>query len=221
MNEVAPEVHHLPVVPRCGINVYVLGDVLVDAGIALSAGTIVKALRGRSLSAHAITHAHLDHVGGSARVCEALGVPFWAGADDVQAVQAGSPAVPEGALGRVLRRGGSWRALRVDRALQENDEVAGFRVVATPGHSTGHVSYWRESDRVLVCGDVFFGMNPATFQVGLRQPFGAVTPDPALNRASERKLAALEPELVLFGHGPPLRGAAPKLRAFVDALPPD
>ena len=42
----------------------------------------------------------------------------------------------------------------VDRKLNEGDEVAGFRVIDVPGHSAGHVAFWRESDRVLVLGDV-------------------------------------------------------------------
>ena len=53
----------------------------------------------------------------------------------------------------------------VDRALREGDEVAGFTVLDVPGHSPGHLAYWRESDRVVVLGDVFFGINPLT---GLR-----------------------------------------------------
>jgi hydroxyacylglutathione hydrolase len=45
-----------------------------------------------------------------------------------------------------------------------------------------------------------------------------LTDDPARNRESARRLAALEPALVLFGYGPPLRDPA-RLRAFADALP--
>ncbi len=58
----------------------------------------------------------------------------------------------------MVARGGRMvpaaKARRVDRALAEGDEVAGFRVLDTPGHSPGHVAYWRESDGVLICGDV-------------------------------------------------------------------
>ena len=56
------------------------------------------------------------------------------------------------------------------RELREGDEVGGFVVLDTPGHSTGHISFWRESDRTLVCGDVFFDMNILTTAPGLRQP---------------------------------------------------
>jgi glyoxylase-like metal-dependent hydrolase (beta-lactamase superfamily II) len=106
----------------------------------------------------------------------------------------------------------------VDRILREGDEVAGFEVLDTPGHSAGHVSYWRESDRVLVLGDVLNNMDVITAVPGLHEPKPFLTPDPAENRRSIRKLAALEPALVLFGHGAPLRDTD-KLRRFVAELP--
>ncbi len=43
---------------------------------------------------------------------------------------------------------------KVDRVLQEGDEVAGFRVVHAPGHAPGEVIFFRDSDRVAICGDV-------------------------------------------------------------------
>jgi len=87
-------------------------------------------------------------------------------------------------------------------------------VLDTPGHSPGHVSYWRESERVLVCGDVMWGYNPFLLRSGVREPYSFVSPDPELNRASARRLATLEPTLVCFGHGPPLRDPA----AFAHAV---
>ena len=106
---------------------------------------------------------------------------------------------------------------KVDRALHEGDEVAGFTVLDTPGHSAGHVSFWRESDRTLICGDVLNGMNLLTSVPGLHEPPEVFTPDPATNRESIRSLAALEPELVCFGHGPPMRNPA-QLTSFAATL---
>jgi hydroxyacylglutathione hydrolase len=105
----------------------------------------------------------------------------------------------------------------VERRLAEGDKVAGFTVLDTPGHSPGHVSFWRESDRTLICGDVFFNVHPLTGREGLREPPRILTPDPALNRESARRLAGLGPSLVLFGHGPPLRDTE-RLVAFGEAL---
>jgi hydroxyacylglutathione hydrolase len=87
-----------------------------------------------------------------------------------------------------------------------------------PGHSPGHVAYWRESDRVLILGDVLNNMNLVTGIPGLREPPVAFTTDPAQNRESARRLAALEPALVCFGHGPPLRDTR-RLVDFAESLP--
>ena len=105
----------------------------------------------------------------------------------------------------------------VARRLHEGDDVAGFQVLDTPGHSAGHVSFWRESDRVLICGDVFTNMDTITGIPGLHEPKSFFTPDPERNRESMRRLAALEPALVCFGHGAPLRDPA-KLKAFTCKL---
>ncbi len=78
----------------------------------------------------------------------------------------------------------------VDRVLHEGDEVAGFAVLDTPGHAPGHVSYWRESDRTLICGDVMWGYNPFLLSGGVREPYPFVSPDAQRNRISARRLAA-------------------------------
>jgi glyoxylase-like metal-dependent hydrolase (beta-lactamase superfamily II) len=106
---------------------------------------------------------------------------------------------------------------KVDRSLKQGDQMGGFEVLDTPGHSAGHVAFWRESDRVLVLGDVLANMDQYTGIPGLNEPKPSLTPDPARNRESARKLAKLEPELVCFGHGAPLRDPQ-KFVDFVDGL---
>ena len=100
----------------------------------------------------------------------------------------------------------------VARRLREGDEVGGFTVLETPGHCAGHVSFWRQADRVLILGDVLANFR---FPIGLRglcEPPLLFSPDPAENRRSARRVAALGPALVCFGHGPPLADTA----RFVD-----
>jgi hydroxyacylglutathione hydrolase len=87
-----------------------------------------------------------------------------------------------------------------------------------PGHSAGHVAYWREFDGVLILGDVLNNMDVITAIPGLTVPKDYLTPDPAENRRSAKKLAALEPKLVLFGHGAPLRDTR-KFVDYVNGLP--
>ena len=82
----------------------------------------------------------------------------------------------------------------------------------------GHLAYWRESDRVLILGDVLNNMNLFTGIPGLNEPPKAFTVDPALDRESAHKLGALKPETICFGHGAPLHDGE-KFAAFIDALP--
>ncbi len=56
-------------------------------------------------------------------------------------------------------------------------------MIETPGHTVGHISYWREADGVLVVGDVLCNLNIYTGRVMLRQPERIFTSDPAANRA--------------------------------------
>ena len=216
MHEIAPDVFHLPLVPRDGINAYLVGDVLVDAGLAGSAKKIVKAVAGRPLRAHALTHAHVDHAGGSRRLVDTLELPLWASAGDAGDVTTGEPALATSRLRPLLAFASGFDGVDVARELREGDEVAaGFVVVELPGHSPGHVGYWRESDRVLLTGDVLTNMSLVSTAVGLRLPPDILTIDSGRNRASARRVAALEPSVVGFGHGPVLRDAAPALAAFV------
>ena len=223
---IADDVWQLPLTPRDAINAYLIGDVLVDTGIAQSANKIAAMLEGRRLSAIALTHAHGDHAGAMRRLADRFGVPVWCGARDREAAETGrlvlAPALRRPALTAIANASAGFDGATVARTLADGDSLAaGFSVLDTPGHSPGHVSFWRESDRTLVCGDVFFNMQLLTTIPGLHQPPDLFTPDPAENRRSERRLAALEPRTVGFGHGPVLRdSAAERLREFVRTLPP-
>jgi glyoxylase-like metal-dependent hydrolase (beta-lactamase superfamily II) len=221
MKELADDVWMLGGFPPNAINVYLLEDVLIDASTRYATRRIVRELKDRRLSAHALTHAHPDHQGSSHAVCERYGVPFWVGERDADAAE--NPELigqrqPDHFMAQFFARTMTGPGHRVDRRLHEGDEVAGFRVIDVPGHSAGHVAYWRESDGVLVLGDVLNNMDVITAIPGLHDPKPYLTPDPAENHRSARKLGALEPKLVLFGHGAPLRDTK-KFVDFVNALP--
>jgi hydroxyacylglutathione hydrolase len=214
VQQIAEDVWHLSGFPPNAVNVYVIGDVLVDGGLRIDKGRILKQLDGHEIRAHTLTHAHIDHYGSSHQICERLSIPMWCGAADAEAVEAGK-MVSKG--GRLVPSPGCTPH-PISRRLREGDEVAGFTVLETPGHSPGHVSYWRESDRTLLCGDVMWGYNPFLMRGDIREPFRVTSPDPVLNRESARRIVALEPALVCFGHGPVLRDLA-KLSAAVAKLP--
>lgn len=226
MYEIADGVWQLPLVPGDGINAYLIGDVLIDTGIKQSAAKITKMLDGRNISAIALTHAHNDHAGAIKRLAAQFEVPVWCGAADREATETGrlvlSPTIKRPRLRRLVQAAAGFDGVPVVRTLGEGDTLtAGFVVYDTPGHSPGHVSFWREADRTLICGDVFFNLRIPIPSAGLRQPPDLFTPDPAKNRESERKLSALEPVTVGFGHGPVLNNdAARKLTDFIRQLPP-
>src|SRR5438270_2061692 len=167
MREVADEVWQLPLLPRNAINAYLIGDVLVDTGVKQSAGKIASMLEGRRVAAIALTHAHGDHAGAMKTLAERWGVPLWCGAADREAAETGrlvlSRAVDRPGLNSFANAVSGFEGVPVARELAEGDALtAGFTVLDTPGHSPGHVSFWRASDRTLICGDVFFNMNLLT-----------------------------------------------------------
>ena len=214
LTPVTEDIYRLVLPPRRFINAYLVGDVLVDAGLGLHGRGIVKGLSGHTVSTHVITHAHGDHVGGSRAVCDGLAVAAWCGAGDAPAIRAGKPvaASPVQALFR-------WKPVEVARELHEGDELGpSFTVLDVPGHSPGQIALWRERDRTLVCGDVFLNVGFYSTLAGLHEPPGLFTVDITRNRQAAGRLAELEPQLVLFGHGEPLRDPA-KLRAFAESLP--
>jgi hydroxyacylglutathione hydrolase len=220
MKEIAEDVHLLSGWPPNAINVYLVGDVLIDAATRQAERRIFKQLSGLTLSAHALTHVHPDHQGCSHAVCERFGVPLWCGQGDVAAME--TPGKVTGAnapawLKRVQERFWVGPPHPVAKALKEGDVLAGFTVLETPGHTRGHLALWRERDRVLILGDVLNNMNLMTGVPGLHEPPAMFAIDPAQNRASARRLAALRPSLACFGHGAPLRDPD-KLADFVADL---
>lgn len=218
MKQIAPGLWHISSRMPNAINCYLAGDVLVDAATRLSARRLIKTLGNRELSAHVLTHAHPDHQGATHAICERYGCPLLVGETDAEAVETGDLPGEKVAATWVQRTFWQGPPHPVATRLSEGDEVAGFRVVDTPGHTPGHIALFRESDRVLIAGDVLNNMDLRTGRPGLHLPPDPFTSDPEENKRSVRLIADLEPALVVFGHGPPLRDPR-KLAAFVAALP--
>jgi glyoxylase-like metal-dependent hydrolase (beta-lactamase superfamily II) len=209
MIQIAKDVFQIPVTPRQLVNTYLIGSTLIDAGIKFSGRTILRQLGNHKLTAHALTHAHPDHQGASAELCKKLGIPFWVGAKDKSAAESGfvvgampNPKHPVAIFEQNFMAGPGHP---VDRILQEGDRVEDFVVIETPGHSAGHVCFWRERDGVLIAGDVLRNINFFTTIPELNEPPSVFTADVETNRKSIRKIAALKPQVICFGHGPVIR----------------
>ncbi|MEI6945845.1 MBL fold metallo-hydrolase [Paraflavisolibacter sp. H34] len=194
--------------PRNSINCYVAEGFLIDAGIRSSAAKILNSIRDKGVHTHVLTHAHADHQGSSKAICERLGIELWCSEPERAAAESGDATADYPGQGHLVTRfqkkfwaGGGQT---VSRSLKENDLIGNFRVVETPGHSRGHLSFFRESDGLLIVGDVAVNMNLLTTITGLQEPPALFTRDREANRRSIKKLAALRPKILCFGHGPVL-----------------
>ena len=92
--------------------------------------------------------------------------------------------------------------------------LGGLQVIYTPGHAPGHISLWHPERRLLITGDVIF-----YFFNHMTQPLAPLTVDAEENKRSIKKVIALKPDSLLFGHGNPVVGqAAPLLDEFAKRI---
>ena len=196
-------------------------------------GALAQALRMAGsrlerISRLVVTHAHIDHFGLAGEVVRRSGGELWmheAGRLDLDKYHDPDEAVDRrmlmladhGLYGRELTESSEglldWMPVMPsiaapDRVLAGGERIdvgdRGWEVVHTPGHSPGHVCLWSAADRVLCSGDHLLQVvsPPVTFERGFeRDPMGSYLD-------SLERVAALEPELVLPGHGPPFRDGA-------------
>ncbi len=221
LKQVAPGVERIGQFPLPMVNVYLAGDILFDAGTTWDRFRIPRQIRARKLSLLALTHVHPDHQGMAREICRDRDIPLACHADDVDAMEGRVPVSGEQVTSDLVKKlQGFWEGPphKVSRVLEDGERVGDFTVLHTPGHARGHVVYFRESDGVAICGDVIRNINYATGRTGLDEPPEMFTYDPAENRRSIRRLAALEPTLLLPGHGPAVTDMD-AFQVWVAALP--
>ncbi|WP_329113552.1 MBL fold metallo-hydrolase [Streptomyces sp. NBC_01465] len=196
---------------------------LVDAGHADGAPAIEDAIRSLGLDPHrlrriVLTHCHRDHVGAAGELAGRYGAEILAHRLDAPVVRGDAP-VPEPVLldwEIPLYEHGLTVPVapptRVDRELEDGDDLGfgdGARVVHAPGHTDGSIAVHLPHHGVLFTGDAI----AAVGQVML----GVFNTDRPRALASYRRLAALAPATVCFGHGDPMtEDAAKVLRASAD-----
>lgn len=186
------------------------GFTLVDTTTGRGAGALIEAARraGAPIRRIAVTHGHGDHVGLLDDLRDQLGSEVEVLIPDLdERILAGET---EGKFP------GSWPTVRTraDRRLVAGDRVGSLEVVATPGHTPGHVAYLDTRDRAVIAGDTFTAYGRLVTSDRLRLPFplaAAASWDGDQVRASARVVRALEPSVMVVGHGPVVRDPLPRI----------
>lgn len=214
------------------VNVCFIGDadhwVLIDAGMPKSKDAIIEKseeLFGERTkpAAMILTHGHFDHVGAAEELVEVWDIPVYANKTELPfltgetSYPAPDPSVEGGMVAKISSLFPSKPVQLKGHVhpLPENGEVpelADWKWVHTPGHTPGHISLFRESDRTLIAGDAFTTVKQdelfdvLTQKKEIAGPPRYFTSDWKAAENSVKKLAELQPNVAATGHGIPMEG---------------
>lgn len=203
---------------------------LVDAAIPFSAARIRHWAEGKFATAPnaiVLTHGHFDHVGAAGELAKDWDIPIFAHPLEFpyltgeKEYPTPNPKVGGGLMSFLSplypRKPHDFRDRLEPFPSEDSDlgiaELPGWQLIETPGHTPGHVSFFRRNDKTLLVGDAFCTTNPeSVFEAALTQhpelhgPPSYFTSDWVAAKVSVQKLAALNPLTVAPGHGKPLAG---------------
>ena len=226
--EIGPDVYYYT---NQIVNVIFVGDknnwVLIDAGMPKSAAEIISEAEDRfgqkRPAAILLTHGHFDHAGSIVKLIKKWNVPVYANPLEFPFLT-GEKSYPEpdasvegGLLAKMssiypnepINIKESLRVLPTDGSVPY---LTGWRWIHTPGHTPGHVSFFRDSDRMLIAGDAFVTVRTDSFYKVLvnkkevNGPPRYLTTDWEAAKKSVAKLIALNPQTAITGHGPFMEG---------------
>jgi glyoxylase-like metal-dependent hydrolase (beta-lactamase superfamily II) len=207
------------------VNAYLVkeddGLTLIDTTMSPGAKKILTAARALDapIVRIALTHAHGDHIGGLDRLAAELpDAEVIISARDARLL-AKDMTLDPGEPTSKLR--GDYRGAQTKptRTVQDGEKVGSLRVVASPGHTPGHVAFLDERDQTLLCGDVFSTLGGVATSARVNPRFPLVvmgTWDRPTELQSARELLALEPTRLAPGHGRILDAPSKAMAAAIE-----
>ena len=202
--------------------------VLIDTGIPFQASRIRRVAdglfgEGAKPACILLTHGHFDHIGNVKDLADEWDVPVYAHTLELPYLTGRSaypPPDPTVGGGLLARMSSLYPKQPIDlgdrvQLLPRDGSVPGlpgWRWVHTPGHTTGHVSFFRDSDKTLIAGDAFVTTKQESVSAVYTQrkeihgPPMYFTSDWQSARDSVRRLNDLQPSRAGTGHGMPMVG---------------
>lgn len=216
--EIVPKIHQFTGMSNC----YLIENkemMLIDTGNPGNSKKIINYIKNnlnrkpQDIKTIIITHHHFDHIGSLEELKRATGAKVAAHKDDANYIaDAEKPEEPLISkifinLLKIIYRP---KTVKPDILLEENDEIGGYRVIHTPGHTPGSICLYNENNKVIFVGDCLknegdkIGGPPGIFTLNMKQA-----------NESIKKLEDLDIDVIFTGHGKHINSKAKeKLREY-------
>ncbi|HSZ68914.1 MAG TPA: MBL fold metallo-hydrolase [Solirubrobacteraceae bacterium] len=216
VTQIAPGVRQVSVGAPFRSHVYLIdgpdGLIAFDAAIKDTGPAILAAAGGR-LERLILSHSHVDHRGAAGE----LGAPIYCHPDEVADAEGDAgrsytdfSRIANERVRKVLPQLlAAWDGgpVKITGTITDGEQIAGFRVIHSPGHAPGQIALFRESDRLLIAADAIYTLDAETGRpASARVPHPFSNWDTEMARESIRRLIPLQATSVWAGHAEAMAG---------------